>query len=120
LKSMDKNAPSSDLKAYLVLNNQIFHLHENVTKIGRKLDNHFVIQDPLISRNHAEIVFRDDNFFIVDLDSTGGTFLNNKKISESKLFSGDIILLANVPVLFVIDKKMVYSQGDVDTGTLSE
>ncbi len=117
---INENAQSGSVKAYLVLNNQIFHLKEDRTKIGRKLDNHFVIQDPLISRNHAEIILKDNNYFLVDLNSTGGTFLNNKKITESKLFSGDNILLANVPVLFVIDKKMVYSQGDVDTGTLSE
>ncbi len=120
---MDKDITdqlSKEMKAYLVLNNQIFHLREKTTKMGRKLDNHFVIQDPLVSRNHAEIKFESDSFYLIDLNSTGGTFLNNKKISESKLFSGDIILLANVPIMFVIDKKMVYSQGDIATGTLSD
>lgn len=119
---MDENIKdqlSKNLKAYLVINNQIFHLREKITKIGRKLDNHFVIQDPLVSRNHAEIKLEGEDYYLIDLASTGGTFLNNKKISESKLLSGDIILLANVPVIFIIDKKMVYSQGDIATGTLS-
>lgn len=106
-------------KAYLVFNHQIFHLVEKITKIGRKLDNHFVIQDPLISRNHAIIEVRNGKYFLVDLNSTGGTFLNNKKISETRLMSGDTILLANVPLLFVIDKLNVYSQGDIDTSSLT-
>ena len=81
---------------YLVINNQIFPIQKEITKIGRKLDNDLEIQDSLVSRHHAEIHLKDGRFKLVDLDSTGGTYLNNKKIQESVIYSGDIILLANV------------------------
>jgi pSer/pThr/pTyr-binding forkhead associated (FHA) protein len=105
--------------AYLVINNQIFPIQNDVTRIGRKLDNDLVIQDPLLSRHHAEIRLVEDKFRIFDLDSTGGTFLNNKKVGESVLYSGDIILLANVPVMFVHDKKGVTSTSEEETGKLA-
>jgi pSer/pThr/pTyr-binding forkhead associated (FHA) protein len=105
---------------YLVINNQIFPIKNPVTKIGRKLDNDLVIQDSLVSRYHAEIHFEDGKFKLIDLDSTGGTYLNNKKISESIIYSGDIILLANVPIMFVQDKKQFDSKGDAPTDSLAD
>lgn len=105
--------------AYLVINNQIFPIQKDVTRIGRKLDNDLVIQDPLLSRHHAEIRLVEDKFRLFDLDSTGGTFLNNKKVGESVLYSGDIILLANVPVMFVHDKKGASSTSENETDKLA-
>ncbi len=89
--------------AYLVINNQIFPLKKEVTTIGRKLENDLVIQDFLVSRCHAEIRKEDGKYYLYDLDSTGGTFLNQKKVSKGLLYSGDIILLTSVPVMFIDD-----------------
>jgi pSer/pThr/pTyr-binding forkhead associated (FHA) protein len=104
---MAKNKPLDKGKeekgAYLVINNQIFPLNKEVTTIGRKLENDLVLQDFLVSRSHAEIRFEKGKYHIYDLDSTGGTFLNQKKVSKGLLYSGDIILLASVPVMFIDD-----------------
>ena len=104
--------------AYLVLNNQIYPLNKIITSIGRKLDNDLVIQDSMISRYHAEIHLENSKFYLEDLKSTGGTFLNNKKIDSSALFSGDIILLANTPIMFVHDAESIYSSSRRETGSL--
>lgn len=104
---MAKNKPLDEQKkgkgAYLVINNQIFPLNKEVTTIGRKLENDLVIQDFLVSRSHAEIRFEKGKYYLYDLESTGGTFLNQKKVSKGLLYSGDIILLASVPVMFIDD-----------------
>ncbi|MBT3240695.1 MAG: FHA domain-containing protein [Chloroflexi bacterium] len=89
--------------AYLVANSQIFSIREIVSKIGRKLENDFVIQESMISRFHAEIHFKKGNYILIDKNSTGGTFLNNLRIEKSVLKSGDTIRLANTPILFLIE-----------------
>lgn len=56
---------------------------------GIKLD-----QDKRTSRKHAIIGFRDDNAYVLDLASTNGTFINNKKVSgKESLRDGDIVFL---------------------------
>ena len=97
------NQSNGENGVYLVVHNRIFPLDKDVITIGRKLENDLVIKDGLISRNHAEIRFEDEKYHLYDLDSTGGTYLNQKKISKSILYSGDIILLASVPMMFIDD-----------------
>lgn len=97
------NQSDGENGVYLVINNRIFPIDKDVITIGRKLENDLVIKDFLISRKHAEIRFENGKYHIYDLSSTGGTFLNQKKISNSILYSGDIIFLASVPMMFIED-----------------
>ena len=71
---------SSEENAYLVINSQIFPLQRITTNIGRKLENDLVIQDALVSRLHAQIRYEEGQFVLYDMESTGGTFVNNKKV----------------------------------------
>ena len=103
---------------YLIISSQVFPIKFPITKIGRKLDNDLVIQDILVSRYHAEIRYEGKQFYIIDLDSTGGTFINNKRIKKGVLCSGDIILLANVPLMFMNESDMLERVADEATGGL--
>lgn len=61
-------------------------------RIGRGVDNDWVIDDLNVSRSHAEIIQSSEGGFeIVDLKSTNGTFINENKIKREKLIFGDII-----------------------------
>ena len=104
--------------AYLVINSQVIPLVRIITKIGRRLDNDLVIQDPLISRDHVEIRFENGQFVAYDLGSTGGTFINNQKVDRSVLYSGDILSLATVPMMFVHDSPGVETKSEKTTGNL--
>ncbi len=64
-----------------------------VITIGRGNDNDIALPDHRISRHHTKIVLRDHTFFISDLGSANGTFLNSKRIKEAELSNGDIISL---------------------------
>ena len=108
-----KNKP-----AYLILNAQAFPLIKPVTTIGRKLDNDLVIQDLLVSRHHAEVIQREGSYFIKDKNSTGGTYLNNKRIKEAQLFSNDLILLANTPLMFIQEDQRFKEKSDTPTDSL--
>jgi hypothetical protein len=61
-------------------------------RIGRHSDNDLTIQDPSVSRQHAEIHRkRDGSFTITDLGSVNGVFVNQKKIESATLADGDIV-----------------------------
>jgi pSer/pThr/pTyr-binding forkhead associated (FHA) protein len=106
--------------AWLVIGDQVYNLSHKVNKLGRSLENDVVIQDPRVSRVHAEIQYEDGKFILHDLNSSGGTYINKQKIEESVLRVGDIITLANVPLVFVgSDHNLKVSSEDA-TGKLDE
>jgi hypothetical protein len=92
------NAPDS---AFLVVNGtQVYPLAASVVNIGRRLDNHIVIDDRRVSRVHAQLRLTDGHYLIFDLDSTGGTFVNDQRIHHSVLYAGDVISLGGVPLVY--------------------
>lgn len=95
------NLASKPKQGFLMLQNQeLFKIDRGIIQIGRKKDNHLIINDPTISRNHAQIRFIQNNYVIFDLNSTGGTFVNNQQISQSALFPGDVIKLADYILIY--------------------
>lgn len=112
------NGTANPNNAYLVINSQIFHLSKEVTRIGRKLENDLVIQDPQISRSHAEIHLTDGEYTLVDMQSTGGTLIDNQRIAAHKLSSGDLFYLASIPIMFIKDSPNLHTGSNKTTGTL--
>ena len=100
-----ENADSEDdafpQSAFLIVDGvKVFPLTKSVINIGRRLDNQLVIDDPRISRNHAQLRAIKGRFVIFDLNPTGGTFVNAQRTSQSVLYPGDVISLAGVPLVF--------------------
>jgi hypothetical protein len=87
--------------AFLIVNGtQVVPLNRSVINIGRRLDNHIVIDDGRVSRAHAQLRIIRDHFVIFDLNSSGGTFVNGHRINQSALSPGDVISLAGVSLIF--------------------
>ncbi|MCI0337153.1 MAG: PrsW family glutamic-type intramembrane protease [Acidobacteria bacterium] len=63
-------------------------LNAEVISIGRTLNNGFVIEHPSVSKRHARIVIEDNVYALHDLGSSNGTFVNGKRIKETKLEDG--------------------------------
>ena len=87
--------------AKLVILNQgmtgrTFDLQIERTTVGRVEDNTFQIADASVSSHHAEILLRGSDIVIRDLNSTNGTFINNEKISEVALKSGQTLRFGQV------------------------
>ncbi len=100
-------APSADgsekipSNAFLIIGGtQIFPLTHSVINIGRRLDNHVVIDDPRVSRAHAQLRIIKDHFVLFDLNSSGGTFVNGERTRQSVLYPGDVISLAGITLIF--------------------
>ncbi|MEJ5202090.1 MAG: FhaA domain-containing protein [Anaerolineales bacterium] len=89
------------LHAFLIINNtQTYPLRDLVINIGRRPDNHIIIDDPRVSRNHAQLRASRGRYVIFDLGSTGGTFVNGTRITQHVLKPGDVISLAGIPVIY--------------------
>ncbi len=87
--------------AFLIVEGVRVHaLNESVVNIGRRLENQLVIDDPRVSRNHAQLRAIKGRFVLFDLNSTGGTFVNGQRTSQTVLYPGDIISLAGVALIF--------------------
>lgn len=102
--NMNAESESNDAipeNAFLIIEGVKVHpLKEAVINIGRRLENHVVIDDPRISRNHAQLRAIRGRFVLFDLNSTGGTFVNGQRTSQTVLYPGDVISLAGVALIF--------------------
>lgn len=77
-------------------------------RIGRDPANDFVVDEIEVSRNHAKITCNEGIYKIEDLNSTNGTLLNGRRISNSeKLKDGDLISLGEANIFeFSITKEI--------------
>lgn len=84
--------------------------------IGRKSDNHIVLEEKNVSRKHAQILMKEDQYFIQDLESTGGTFVNGEPILEKDIHTGDLIKIGTYQLLFNSgipeDERTIYDAED--------
>jgi len=104
---LDQDQEEIPINAFLIVDGtQLFTLEQTVINIGRRADNHLVIDDSRISRLHAQIRLIHGQFVIFDLGSTGGTYVNNQPVNEHALRPGDVISLAGIPLVFGQDTNL--------------
>ena len=98
-----RNASSAINEAYLKeLNsesNKFYRLYDDYI-IGRDMTNDIILHDNFISRKHARINHISGQFFITDLDSQNGVFVNGARIKEVQLKEGDFIKIGNFEYTF--------------------
>ena len=68
-----------------------FPLSGTTFTIGRKTGKDLEIPDPRVSRDHAEIVFEDGGYVLVDCGSKLGTYVNRQRITRHRLQKNDHI-----------------------------
>jgi pSer/pThr/pTyr-binding forkhead associated (FHA) protein len=107
---------SNPRNAFLILGGtKIIPLDRPVINIGRRLDNQVVIDDPRVSRLHAQLRIVKDHFVLFDLNSTGGTYINGRRTVQSNLTPGDVISLAGITLIFGQDLPLGDSDGQIIT-----
>lgn len=86
---------------------QRIQLTDDVIVIGRHPDCSVVIDDPSVSRRHAQIVEKKGKFLLEDLKSRNGTYLNRRMIQQStRLLSGDQIRICDALFTFFLDESV--------------
>ncbi len=92
----------------LMFNKQVIKeypfLEDNVT-VGRNEDNTIAIENLAVSGYHARIDKTGSDFILTDLQSTNGTFVNDKKVVTHKLSHGDNVIIGKHVILFVGTEK---------------
>jgi len=77
-----------------------FELQQQTIGVGRDSSNTVQLHDTEVSRRHAEIRRVEDDYMIVDLNSSNGTFVNGQRIQRHRLASGDQVQVGGTLMLF--------------------
>lgn len=88
-------------------------LDGDILAIGRDPASAIYVDDPNISRHHADLIRHGLSWFIVDARSTNGTFVNDRRVNESVLQARDRIRLG--PIEFVVGQSGLGQGGQAQT-----
>lgn len=77
-----------------------FVLGDEIVTIGRMPESVIMLEDPNVSRNHAEIRPSGGGFVLADVGSTNGTKINGIRISERVLQDGDELTFGSTTFRF--------------------
>lgn len=82
---------------------QIFKISRPTTTIGRSNTCEIVLTDPLVSRQHAQIVLGMGGINLKDMGSTNGTMLNGVRVTENPLRNQDVISVGGTRLRFAVE-----------------
>jgi pSer/pThr/pTyr-binding forkhead associated (FHA) protein len=78
-----------------------FPLERDRMTIGRRPDSDVFLDDVTVSRDHALIVRRGDEFHLDDLGSLNGTYVNRRRIESHHLADGDELQVGKYKLTFL-------------------
>ena len=95
------------------------------TTIGRVEDNTFEIADSSVSSHHCVVLLKGSDVLVRDLNSTNGTFINDKRIAYGRAFpisNADRVKFGNIEVTFEYIPRAVeeYSNQEVTVNVLPQ
>ena len=76
-----------------------------IKTVGRAPRADFILDVALVSRLHCRLTASDDNLEVVDLKSTNGTFVNERRVTSHKLAEGDVIRVGEMQLQFRTDQR---------------
>lgn len=83
-----------------------FHLGDQPITIGRSPEADIVLLDEKVSRIHCGVRLWDGEFYIKDLKSRNGTWVNNQRVEVTKLKPGDVIRVGSTLLHFELDPEI--------------
>ena len=97
------------------LENEEIELTPDPMTVGRSSACNIRIADAGVSSKHAKIWCEDGQYFLMDLGSTNGTFVNDKDVDREQLNDGDVITFGMTKAAFVGEKpkpKVLFEAGE--------
>ncbi|MEW6669991.1 MAG: FHA domain-containing protein [Thermodesulfobacteriota bacterium] len=83
---------------------KLFELGEEEVVLGRSPECGIHLGVGNVSRRHARVFFRNDEYHLEDLESTNGTYVNGIKVAKCTLRNNDHIEIGGVKILFTEEK----------------
>ncbi len=80
---------------------EMFQLDGDRMTVGRRPDADLFLDDVTVSRDHAVIVRRGDNYFLDDCGSLNGTYVNRQRIESHRLGDGDELQIGKYKLAFL-------------------
>ncbi len=78
-----------------------FPLELDLMTVGRGLNNDLIVEDPRVSRQHAQLRYRSRRYFIGDLGSTNGTYVNGTQVTTDQVLrDGDTVSFGGLEMRF--------------------
>ena len=97
---------------------RIYPLNETKLVIGRSVEADLNLLDPLVSRKHCVIENRQDGFVLRNVSTTNPLLLNDKPVTEKRLYTGDQIRIGSATLAFISDRAR--DEKKLDTKMLSQ
>lgn len=96
-------------------------LGEGKHQLGKSIQSDVVTMDPHASRHHADLIVTPNGVFLIDADSTNGTWVNKKKTRKALLQIGDSFQIAKLELTiakashyFALKKGRPYKARDIN------
>jgi len=106
-----------ELRAFFTCaNGDMYHLEKPVINIGRREDNDIVLADQRVSRLHAQVRRVKNQHILFDLNSTGGTLINDRPIIQATLSTGDVVSFGGVVMIYAEE---IFTSPKEDTNDLN-
>jgi len=77
-----------------------FLIDKDVTTTGRHPESDIFLDDVTVSRRHAEFRRKDARFYIHDVGSLNGTYVNRQRVEETELATGDELQIGKFKLTF--------------------
>jgi predicted component of type VI protein secretion system len=81
--------------------------------IGRKPDNDIPLDNAAVSGHHCKLYESGGTWFVEDLNSTNGTFVNEKKVLKAGLKPGDTVTVVKYSLLFTDEKTAAVGKPEI-------
>jgi pSer/pThr/pTyr-binding forkhead associated (FHA) protein len=78
-----------------------FALEKDVVQAGRHPESDIFLDDVTVSRRHADIVRSDTGYFVRDVGSLNGTYLNRERVESAPLEDGDELQIGTFKLVFL-------------------
>ena len=85
---------------YIINETKSVPLGKSLINIGRESSNDIVIKDAYISRHHLQLRKRFGAYTLFDVNSRGGTLVNNTAVREHRLQNGDVIHIGHTRLVY--------------------
>lgn len=84
---------------------------EKINKIGRNYSNDIQLDSEMVSKEHADIIESEGSYFIIDKNSSNGTYVNGKRVIDNiELLHNDEISIGDYKLIFNVEEREVENE----------